>query len=259
MNLESWDASLRTAGFMGIEIVLDDFPHPHNTTSVMISTVTGISLTGSDTAGRDVYLLYSDKVAPPLLTQLSEQCDGCGIAARSSALHSAATTVASGSDVVVFLGNEHLTLDDEQFLAAFQYLAKSIENVVVLTSCSIAKGHNPDGALLPRLLRVLKTANPMTDFLSIDTDGKDFDMPGGLAETDQLIRCILSQLSTMRRTDPNTIKETSSCRALGLVDMCLCSMQRFSCQGVFWSRKFGLVYESNATIDQQGEAHARRF
>ena len=152
---------------MGTEIVLDDFPRPHNTTSVIVSTFIGISLTGSGTAGRDVHLLYSDKVAPPLLTRLSEQCDGCGIAARSSAPHSGATTVASGSDVVVFLGNEHLTLDDEQFLAAFQYLAKSIENVVVLTSCSIAKGHNPDGALLPGLLRVLKTENPMTDVLSL--------------------------------------------------------------------------------------------
>jgi hypothetical protein len=38
-SLSSWDSSLRDAGFSGLDVVLDDFPEPHNTTSVMLSTV----------------------------------------------------------------------------------------------------------------------------------------------------------------------------------------------------------------------------
>ena len=38
-SLPAGDRSLREAGFSGLDVVLDDFPEPHNTTSVVLSIV----------------------------------------------------------------------------------------------------------------------------------------------------------------------------------------------------------------------------
>ncbi|KAH7016593.1 hypothetical protein B0J12DRAFT_635736 [Macrophomina phaseolina] len=201
MSLESWDAKLRAAGFSGTELVLDDFPRPHNTTSTIVSTFIGTPAPERRSiGGGGLRLLHSAGAAPSLVGQLGRELEGRGLAAESGPLHEAPSTVPSGSHAVVFLDEEHLQLDGgEQDLAAFQHLARNAASLTVLTSCGIAKGRCPDGALIPGLLRVLKTENPGGQFLSIDIDGADFEVQGSAGD---LARSIADQALALREATP---------------------------------------------------------
>ena len=197
MSLEDWDANLKRAGFSGTELVLDDFPHPQNTKSVIVSTFAGTTAPSPEaTVGGDLQLLHSAEVPPSLLAQVSQGLGKRGVTAQSSLFQDAPSRVFIGSEVIVFLDEKHLQLDiDDRDLMALRHLAQSAASVTVLTSCGIAKGRDPDGALIPGLLRVLGTENPACQFLSIDIDSENFDIQGGDAETDQLTRSISATAS----------------------------------------------------------------
>jgi ubiquinone/menaquinone biosynthesis C-methylase UbiE len=204
MSVEMWDANLKSAGFSGTELVLDDFPSPHNTTSVIVSTFIGATVPKmTTTIGGDIQLLYSAEVAPPLLQRLFQDVERYKLLAKSIPLQHAASKVLSGSNVIVFLDEKHLQLDsDDRDLAAFQYLARSARSMTVLTSCGIAKGRNPDGALIAGLLRVLKTENPACQFLSIDIDSEGFAIKACDTDTSHLMRCIIDQALELYAATP---------------------------------------------------------
>ncbi|KAK7748156.1 Type I Iterative PKS [Cytospora paraplurivora] len=207
MGLAKWDEILREVGFSGTELVLDDFPHPHNTTSVIVSTFTGSPApeVESNTHG-ELQLLHSSRTAPSLLGRLEGDLKRRGLPLLAAPVHEATSSARSDSHAVVFLDDEHLELDSEEILAAFQYLASNTRSLTVLTSCGIAKGCNPDGHLIPGLLRVLKTENPTGQFLSIDIDGQGFNVKGGDAETCHLTRAIADQVLALHR-DVNTVTD----------------------------------------------------
>ncbi|UPX20628.1 uncharacterized protein EKO05_0010856 [Ascochyta rabiei] len=196
MSAELWDANLKAAGFSGTELVLDDFPSPHNTTSVIVSTfISTLVPEIEEMVGKDLQLFHTSKAAPPLLPHLSHEAERRGFVAKSMRLQAASSDLHASSDVLIFLDEKHLQLDsDDGELAAFQCLARSAASMTVLTSCGVAKGSNPDGALVAGLLRVLRTENPTCQFLSIDIDSVDFDIRGGDTETNDLVRCIVDEV-----------------------------------------------------------------
>lgn len=196
MSLEMWDENLKAAGFSGAELVLDDFPHPHNTTSIIVSTFNSGVLTETENEKNVhdvIHLLHSAEIAPSLAHQLSQKLQELGFTPQISSLRDSAKQVQHGSRVVTFLDDSHVRLDDdEQDLVAFQHLAKSTSALTVLTSCGIAKGRNPDGALIPGMLRVLKTENPASHFLSIDIDADNFGVESAVSS--QLTHCLTEQV-----------------------------------------------------------------
>lgn len=196
MSLDTWDQNLKAAGFLGAELVLDDCPHPHNTTSIIVSTFNGDALTERRKEVLDViHILHSAETAPSLVHQLSRRLKNLGFVSQVSSLRACAKNVQHRSRVIVFLDDSHVRLDsDEHSLIVFQHLARSTSTLTVVTSCGIAKGRNPDGALMPGILRVLKTEDPADQFLSIDIDTDDFDVEQSVSDPSQLTRCLVEQV-----------------------------------------------------------------
>lgn len=205
MSLDKWDENLRAVGFSGTELVLDDFPHPHNTTSVIVSTFNGSPVSEPQPSpSGELQLLHSSTTAPSLLGRLKGELEGHGLKLASGPINKAPSG-RPGSHAVVFLDNQDLELDSEELLSAFQHLARSAASLTVLTSCGIARGRNPEGHLLPGLLRVLRTENPTGEFLSIDVDGEGFDVAGGDEEqAGRLSRAIADKVLALGRGDANT-------------------------------------------------------
>ncbi|KAF2799143.1 hypothetical protein K505DRAFT_356833 [Melanomma pulvis-pyrius CBS 109.77] len=194
MSLESWDSALKSAGFSGTDITLDDFPHPNNTTSVILSTFVGSVGATQDGENREtsaeVQLLYSTEASPQLVGQLAREIERRGGNTRESPLVEALDRALPDSRVIALIDEEHLLLNsDKRYLETFQHLARNATSMVVITSCGIVNGRNPEGALIPGLLRVLGTENPGTQFLSIDIDAVNFEVSRDHAEN--LVRCIV--------------------------------------------------------------------
>ncbi|GAB1215367.1 Polyketide synthase-like protein Preu9 [Aspergillus terreus] len=197
-SLDAWDSSLRKAGFSGLDIVLDDFPAPHNTTSVIVSTYTPEFKRPKQD---HIHVLYSTETSPALVEHICEEFEQQEVVARVGPLDSALDSVGSESRVVVLLDEKHLLVDaSDGDLAIFQHLSRNAASLVILTSCGVTKGRNPDGAIIPGLLRVLQTENPVGQYISIDMDADNFTVGDG--EASELARCVVDQLFASQNSIP---------------------------------------------------------
>lgn len=190
-SLKSWDSSLRKAGFSGLDVVLDDFPVPHNTTSVILSTVI-IPEEAKRPKAAEVRVLYGARTPPPLVDQISKELKQRGVIAKAGPLDKALGSITPESRVVALFDEKHLLVNaSEQDLKIFQDVARNAGSLVALTSCGIVKGRNADGALIPGLLRVLQTENPVSQYMSIDIDADNFVIENN--DGIDLARCIVDQ------------------------------------------------------------------
>lgn len=193
-SLDSWDSSLRKAGFSGLDVVLDDFPEPQNTTSVIVSTVLPEILLPPRSPV--IHVLHGAKTAPPLVEYVAIELHQRGVTARVGSYDTALDGVAEGSRVMALLDERHLLVGaSEQDLKRFQHIARNATSLVTLTSCGTAKGRNADGAVIPGLLRVLQNENPSSKFISIDVDADNFDLQ--IENGKDLARCIVDHESTL--------------------------------------------------------------
>lgn len=77
MNLETWQRRLTATGFSGVDLHVDDYEAPHNTTSVLVTTRVdeqrdAVSATRSAGQGAGlIYLLHDSDTAPVLSKQVS--------------------------------------------------------------------------------------------------------------------------------------------------------------------------------------------
>lgn len=174
-SLPAWDRSLREAGFSGLDLVLDDFPEPHNTTSVVLSTVP--PEVADPPRSATVHVLYGGRTAPPLVEQISIGLEQRGVIAKVGTLDEALNGLAPESRVVALFDEKHLLVTvSEQDLRVVQSLARNAASLVALTSCGTVNGRSADGALIPGLLRVLRNENPASQYVSIDIDADNFDV-----------------------------------------------------------------------------------
>ncbi|RYP57289.1 hypothetical protein DL769_009575 [Monosporascus sp. CRB-8-3] len=185
MDLATWDARLRKARFSGTELVLDDYNRPHNTTSILVSTrleEPGTATTEDTDAGKHtaavIHLLHGANSAPPLLEQIANEFERCGVNAVTSTLEDVSETVPTNARAVVFISGENdlFDTDDARRLKSFQHLARNTKSMVWLTSSGIAKGRDPRAAFMVGLLRTIGTENPAGRFLSVDIDAENFEI-----------------------------------------------------------------------------------
>ncbi|KAI1467861.1 uncharacterized protein F4812DRAFT_471220 [Daldinia caldariorum] len=201
VSLETWDKALKETGFSGTELVLDDYPRPNNSISTVVSTA--VESDGEEkkdekknrnSAGVKVTLLHSLEHDPLLLSTLCQNLEQLGILPQIAQIDQAPDVVSPDSHVVLFLdGEKDLLLDTEgSRLAAFQHLARNATTLICLTFCGFSKGQNPEGALIPGLLRTIGTENPAGRFVSIDIPVEDLDP--ARYESEDLARCVANQL-----------------------------------------------------------------
>lgn len=211
-DLDAWETSLQKAGFSGLDVVLNDFPEPHNTTSVILSTYTPDR--EEPLPGATVHVLYGDDYSLVLADQISEEFKQRRVAVKAGPLDEALDTVGAESRVVAILDAKHLLIDgSEQALKVFQHLARNVTSLLAVTSCGIARGRNPDGALIPGLLRVLQTENPVSQYLSIDIDADNFSVAN--SELQDLARSIADQELALQQ-NPQPVEEGGNLRDLEL-------------------------------------------
>ena len=202
MNLQTWDRRLRENGFSGPDLVLDDYDAPHDTTSVLVSTRVG----GNEAESPDhlaeqdaglIFLLHEIHNAPPLLKQIAAEFERRGATCKVLPIDAALEAVPSTSRVVAFLSSNNDLFDsDECRLKCFQHLAQS-RSMIWMTAGGILKGHDPRGAFMTGLLRVIATENPAGRFLSINLEGDDF-----ARGHDNLVRSIVSKEFALQTEQP---------------------------------------------------------
>ncbi|XP_044721528.1 polyketide synthase dehydratase domain-containing protein [Hirsutella rhossiliensis] len=171
-SLDAWNSSLREAGFSGLDLVLDDFPEPHNTTSVILSTVLPETANLPQPATA-INVLHGGRTAQPLVEHISKELNQRGFVAKAGALDEALDDLAPESRVIALLDEKYLLANaDEQALKVVQHLARNSASLVALTSCGLVKGRNADGALIAGLLRVLQNENPASQYVIVDQELK---------------------------------------------------------------------------------------
>jgi NADPH:quinone reductase-like Zn-dependent oxidoreductase/SAM-dependent methyltransferase/NADP-dependent 3-hydroxy acid dehydrogenase YdfG len=200
-GLDAWEKSLRGAGFSGLDIVLDDFPAPHNTTAVIVSTYLPEKV--ENPAAVPVHVLYTTETPPPLVHQIANELQQRGVVAKTGALSNAVDSVSLDSRVFAFFDDDHLLVNaSEKDLTALQHISRSAASLVALTSCGTVKGRNPHGALIAGLLRVLQTENSVGQYTSIDIDADNFALVSD-EEAKNLARCVVDQESALRQNVPD--------------------------------------------------------
>ncbi|KAJ2988123.1 hypothetical protein NUW58_g4141 [Xylaria curta] len=199
-SLDAWESSLRDAGFSGLDIVLDDFPEPHSTTSVILSTVPPAVTTPSPTDV--VHILYSDEPAPSLVWQISKELMSRGVIAKAGVFNEVVDRLPPKSRVIVLIDERHLLVKASgQDIMAFQHLARNVATCIALTSCGVVKGRNADGALIAGLFRVLQNENPASQYITVDIDTEDFALAMDSAQ--EFSRCIVDYEFELHQDTPD--------------------------------------------------------
>ncbi|KAI2818138.1 hypothetical protein CBS115989_5450 [Aspergillus niger] len=185
----AWDQCLRRVGFdSGYKLVCRE-TDLHST--IILSTLPDPVPT-TKSGNPVVHLLHGSQGTSALLHHLARAMEQHGLSIRISPMDQAINVLAPNSRVVAFLDGENLLFAaDQRRLGLFQHLAANTASMVWVTSCGLVKGRNPDGAFVSGLLRTLGTENPAGQFLSVDVDAEDFQVPG--LEMDELVRCLVEQ------------------------------------------------------------------
>lgn len=202
MNLQTWEMRLRKNGFSGLDMVLDDYHAPQNTTSVLVSTRVEAAETESPEKSTPceaglIYLLHEAQSAPPLLAQIAAEFERRGAACKALPIDGVVEAVPSSARIVAFLSSKSDLYDsDERRLQCFQHLAQS-KSMIWLTPGGIVKGQNPRGAFMTGLLRVIATENPAGRFLSINVVSDNFERAN-----DDLVRGVVNHEFVLQSKRP---------------------------------------------------------
>ncbi|KAI1821332.1 hypothetical protein F4861DRAFT_542029 [Xylaria intraflava] len=188
MSLETWQRRLIKTGFSGVDLHVDDYDAPHNTTSVLVTTRVEEQAPqafeqSTKLATNTVYLIQDNDTPWKILEQIVVEFELRGATCTMVSLHSAEATIPKEARVVVLLDRHNDLFDaDAHRLRVFQYLARSIKSMVWLTAGGIIRGQDPRGAFMSGLLRVIATENPAGRFLSINAENAGFNhIDGSLA------------------------------------------------------------------------------
>ncbi len=195
LDVAQWDAALRSAGFSGAMLTLDDYPQPRTHSTILIASL----LEPNNAAGPPVVLLHSAKGAPPLLEALAKELERRGLSTKTVLLDNAHSEVPDNARVIAFLDGENLLLDaDQRRLEIFQSLAHHTSSMVWLTSTGMTQGRSSDGAVVGGLLRTISTEAPSGRFFSLDIDADDFEVVGE-DNVHELLRVIADQEAALQR------------------------------------------------------------
>lgn len=199
LDEQNWDLRLRKSGFSGIDLLLDDYPRPHNMTSVVMSTrAEKEEAQESETAV--IHLLHDGPNVPVLLSHIATKFQDRGAEPVISNIEGAIDTIPTDAHVVAFLGSRDGFYTDERDLKVFQHLAQKSNSMIWLTCGGAITGRDPHSAFLAGLLRAIATENPAGRFLSIDINASNFEVKDE-TQLEDLVRSIVDQETSIRSSD----------------------------------------------------------
>lgn len=197
LDEQNWDSRLRKSGFSGTDMVLHDYPRPHNMTSVVVSTRVEEEEESEVAA---VHLLHDGVNAPALLEQVATEIQNRGAKAVTSSINKALKTVSANAHVMAFFSAKDTFCADKHRLQTLQHLAQNASSMVWLTSSGAIRGRDPHSAFTTGLLRAIATENPAGRFLSIDVDATNFDIEHD-GELQHLVRNIVDHGASLRSSE----------------------------------------------------------
>ena len=199
LSVANWDKTLRSTGFSGVDISLDDYPPPLTHSSVLMSTFVGPQ---RQAAGPQViWLLHNAHGSPALLEYLAQELEHRDLLVKTGSLEDSLEELPSDSRVIFFLDGQNLLLDvDQRRFDQFKRLAHQVTSMMWLTSTGMARGRSPDGAVACGLLRIISTEVPAGHFVSIDIDADSFNITTQ-DEQKELLRVIIDQEQALQ--EPN--------------------------------------------------------
>lgn len=169
LSLDDWDKALRAAGFSGVDIILQDYPVPHDIACVLITTCTADHPIQSFPGPKQA-LVYDGSAKPEITSLIEEELRERGVEYQTHQLLDLRhASLSLNTRVILFLGDGSLLRElNEDYLQSLQRLIRQVSTLTCITYCGFLKGGNPDGAIAAGLLRTLATENADTRFLSID-------------------------------------------------------------------------------------------
>lgn len=201
VGVDVWDSALRSAGFSGSELVLDDYPQPWTHSTVIVSGLSAGRETclSQDAGSADIWLLHGRARPQTLLDQLAHKLQERGLTARQIGFDDVVSEVPVNARIIALLDSENLLLDaDQHRLDIFKHLANHMASMVWITSTGMARGRSPDGAVVGGLLRTVSTEVPFGRYSSVDLDADNFDMSPEDAE--EFLRVLIDQEYGLRRS-----------------------------------------------------------
>lgn len=194
-SLDAWDRVLKKTGFSGIDIVLDDFPPPHNATSVILSQVispVADIAKDDDRTAVEAQLLYPTGACPIIVEKISTELTKRGYRTSAAPFDQALEHVSRNSRVIALLDLKSSFLTtDKKYLAVVSHIVQSSASMIVLTSCVMGKARDANVAFTAGLLGGLRRKSASGRFCHVDIDAQMFDVSND--QVDNLARSVADQ------------------------------------------------------------------
>ncbi|KAK8080853.1 hypothetical protein PG997_008671 [Apiospora hydei] len=194
-GVDAWDTVLKRTGFSGVDVVLDDFPEPHNTTSVMLSRAVapeaGPGRECGETLG--IQLLYDTERSPQALEEIKMELEGRGHSTSIAPLNQALQHSLPSVCVVIWLGcEETVSPIDEHAFTGLSQIAKNSTTTIVLTENGLGNARGKRVALSPCLLERLRCENKSSRLITVEVDLAETSTQRG--QDEELARVLVEQL-----------------------------------------------------------------
>ncbi|KAH8653815.1 hypothetical protein BX600DRAFT_527092 [Xylariales sp. PMI_506] len=211
MDKQIWDSRLREAGFSGLDVILDDYPEPYASTSVLVATLQ------HDQSQRDsstIWLLHDSGRLPTLLGLISAELESRNIVYETASIDDASGSVPENARVLACVTdqNDIFDISDQKRLSSYQYLSRSVESMIflIVSGDKIQGLSSPRGAFMAGLLRAIATENPAGHFVSISLKEEDMNLK---YHDSDLVRAILDQVLSLpvcQTKDGSSVRDMSS-------------------------------------------------
>lgn len=210
-SLDAWDTVLKKTGFSGIDMVLDDFPPPNNTTSVMLSQVISpiVDITkNDDRAADEVQVLYPTETSPLIAEKLLTELTKRGYRASAVPFNQALEHISQHSRVIVLLDPISPSLRaDKNHLAILDKVVQISASLMILTSRAMDKVRSLDVAFTAGLLGGLRRKSASGRFCQVDIDANVFDISGD--EVDNLAWSVADQQRALDQQSESYVSRDS--------------------------------------------------
>ncbi|RYC55186.1 hypothetical protein CHU98_g11026 [Xylaria longipes] len=184
-SLDAWDAVLKRTGFSGIDVALDDFPAPHNTTSVMLShaeTAITMGTPTGDGADVPVYIISSAKNPPLMVEKITSELKKRNYCTATETSEAWQPISPDTRVLLIFDQDQSSSVINEKRFNILRHLVRESASVMFLTSRALSDPSQSHMAFTAGLIAGLRHESLSNRFCHVDIDADEFDVCGDEAE-----------------------------------------------------------------------------